>query len=220
MSNKSVIITAGGIGRRMRSSLPKQFMLVNEKPILMYTIDQFYRFDPKMEIILTLPEDWLSYWESLLTEYDFKIPHRVVVGGKERYDSIKNALHKCSGALIAVHDGVRPLVDGDTIKNCFKEAEAKGAAIPVVPIVDSMRRKTGDSTEVVNRKDYLIVQTPQCFKAEILVEAYNLPFHDGITDDASLVEEAGYEIETVIGDEMNIKITTQSDLKYAGMFLR
>lgn len=186
----------------------------------MYTIDQFYRFDPKMQIILTLPEDWLNYWESLLREYDFKIPHRVVAGGKERYNSIKNALDKCSGDLIAVHDGVRPLVDRDTIKSCFSEAQEKGAAIPVVSIVDSMRKKNGDTTQVVDRSDYLIVQTPQCFKTEILVEAYNLPFHDGITDDASLVEEAGYKIETVIGNEMNIKITTQSDLKYAGMFLR
>ena len=220
MSNKTVIITAGGIGRRMRSSLPKQFMLVNEKPILMYTIDQFYRFDPKMEILLTLPEEWLNYWESLLAEYDFKIPHRVIVGGKERYNSIKNALKKCSGEIIAVHDGVRPLVDEETIKNCFKEAEENGAAIPVVAIVDSLRRKKGDSTEVVNRKDYIIVQTPQCFKREILIEAYNLPFHEGITDDASLVEEAGYKIGTITGHESNIKITTQSDLKYAGMFLR
>ena len=220
MSNKSVIITAGGIGKRMRSSLPKQFMLVNEKPILMYTIDRFYRFDPKIQIILTLPEDWLNYWESLLREYDFKIPHRVVVGGKERYNSIKNALEKCSGSLIAVHDGVRPLVDEETIKGCFEEAEEKGAAIPVVSIADSMRKKNEHSTEVVDRSDYLIVQTPQCFKSEILNEAYKLPFHKGITDDASLVEEAGYEIETVIGNDMNIKITTQSDLKYAGMFLR
>lgn len=220
MSNRTVIITAGGIGRRMRSSLPKQFMLVNEKPLLMYTIDRFYLFDPKIEILLTLPEEWLSYWESLLNEYDYRIPHRVVVGGKERYNSIKNALGKCSGEMIAVHDGVRPLVDEDTIKSCFKEAEEKGAAIPVVTIVDSMRKKNGISTEVVDRTDYLIVQTPQCFKRDILLEAYELPYHDGITDDASLVEEAGYQIETVVGHESNIKITTQSDLKYAGMFLR
>lgn len=219
MSNKTVIITAGGIGRRMRSSLPKQFILVNEKPILMYTIKVFYDFDPKIEILLTLPEDWLNYWEELLHEHDFKIPHRVIPGGKERYDSIKNALVKSKGKMIAVHDGVRPLVEPETIKHCFEEAEKSGAAIPVVPISESMRRKTAAGTEIVNRSDYLIVQTPQCFSRDVLIAAYEQPYHEGITDDASLVEEMGHAIETISGNESNIKITTQSDLKYAGMFL-
>ena len=219
MSNKSIIITAGGIGRRMRSSLPKQFMLVNEKPILMYTIDQFYRFDPKIQIILTLPEDWLNYWESLLNEYDFKIPHRVVTGGKERYNSIKNALQKCTGELIGVHDGVRPLIDKNTIRHCFEAAEKSGAAIPVIPITESMRRVNASGTEIVNRSEYIIVQTPQCFQREVLLAAYENPYHEGITDDASLVEETGHSIEIISGNESNIKITTQSDLKYARMFL-
>jgi 2-C-methyl-D-erythritol 4-phosphate cytidylyltransferase len=220
VSKKSVIITAGGIGRRMRSSLPKQFILVNEKPILMYTIKIFYEYDPKIEILLTLPEDWRDYWEDVLREHDFKIPHRIVSGGKERYDSIKNALSKCTGNLIAVHDGVRPLVELDTIRHCFDEAEKSGAAIPVVPIVESLRKKNAMGTEIVNRKDYLIVQTPQCFQRDVLLGAYENPYHEGITDDASLVEEAGHPIETIAGNESNIKITTQSDLKYAGMFLK
>ncbi len=219
MSKKSVIVTAGGIGRRMRSSLPKQFILVNEKPILMYTIQLFYEFDPTIEIILTLPEDWRAYWEELMLEHDFKIPHRIVSGGKERYDSIKNALEKCTGDLIGVHDGVRPLVEHDTIKHCFDAAEKSGAAIPVVPIVESMRMKTIEGTQIVDRSDFLIVQTPQCFQRNILLNAYQIPYHKGITDDASLVEEAGYTVETIIGNDSNIKITTQSDLKYAGMFL-
>ncbi|MFK7787175.1 MAG: 2-C-methyl-D-erythritol 4-phosphate cytidylyltransferase [Crocinitomicaceae bacterium] len=220
MSHKSVIITAGGIGRRMRSSLPKQFILVNQKPILMYTIKIFYDYDPKIEILLTLPEDWRNYWEDLLREHDFKIPHRVVSGGKERYDSIKNALSQCRGKLIAVHDGVRPLVELDTIRHCFDEAEKSGAVIPVVSIAESLRKKNALGTEIVNRKDFLIVQTPQCFQREVLLGAYENPYHEGITDDASLVEEAGHPIETIIGNESNIKITTQSDLKYAGMFLK
>lgn len=220
MNKYSVIITAGGIGKRMQSSLPKQFILINEKPVLMYTIERFYTFDPTIEILLTLPQEWLGYWESLLSEHDFKLPHRVIVGGIERYDSIKNALGKCSGEIIGVHDGVRPLVEEETIRQCFNEAETKGAVIPVVTIAESLRRKIGNETESVDRSDYLIVQTPQCFKREILIEAYELPFHPGITDDASLVEEAGYTIETIIGNDSNIKITTQSDLKYAGMFLK
>ena len=204
----------------MRSSLPKQFMLVHDKPILMHTIECFYRFDPKMEILLTLPEDWLNYWESLLVEYDFKLPHRIVVGGRERYDSIKNALKKCTGAIVGVHDGVRPLVGQDTIRQCFAEAEKAGAVIPIINISESLRRKNGAGTETVDRSEYFIVQTPQCFKREILIEAYELPFHPGITDDASLVEEAGHTIETIIGNDSNIKITTQTDLVYAEMFLR
>lgn len=203
----------------MRSSLPKQFILVNEKPILMYTIKVFYDYDPSIEILLTLPEDWQSYWEGLLLEHDFKIPHRVISGGKERYDSIKNALQKCTGEFIAVHDGVRPLVEQETIKQCFAEAEKSGAAIPVVPIAESMRRRSETGTEIVNRKDFLIVQTPQCFQRDILFGAYENPYHEGITDDASLVEESGHTVETIIGNESNIKITTQSDLKYAGMIL-
>lgn len=185
----------------------------------MYTIKAFYEFDPKIEILLTLPEDWLNYWEELRQEHDFKIPHRVISGGKERYDSIKNALVKCSGELIAVHDGVRPLVELDTIKQCFAEAEKSGAAIPVVPIAESMRRIILGGTEIVDRSNYLIVQTPQCFQREILIAAYEQPYHAGITDDASLVEQMGHVIETISGNDSNIKITTQSDLKYAGMFL-
>ncbi len=204
----------------MQSSLPKQFIQINEKPLLMYTIERFYRFDPTMEILLTLPEDWLGYWESLLSEHDFKLPHRVIAGGSERYDSIKNALAKCTGSIIGVHDGVRPLVEEETIRHCFLAAEIKGAVIPVVNIAESLRRKKGDTTEIVDRSEYIIVQTPQCFQREILLEAYKLPFHAGITDDASLVEEAGYTIETIAGNESNIKITTQFDLKYAEVFLR
>lgn len=204
----------------MQSSLPKQFIQINEKPLLMYTIERFYRFDPTMEIVLTLPEEWLGYWESLLSEHDFKLPHRVIAGGTERYDSIKNALAKCTGSIIGVHDGVRPLVEEETIRHCFLAAETKGAVIPVVNIVESLRRKTGATTEIVDRSEYIIVQTPQCFQREILLEAYKLPFHAGITDDASLVEEAGYTIETIAGNESNIKITTQFDLKYAEVFLR
>lgn len=221
MSNRSVIITAGGIGRRMQSSLPKQFMLVNDKPVLMYTLERFYHFDPKAQLVLTLPSDWLNYWEGLMAEYDFHVPHRIVEGGKERYDSIKNALDVCRGEVIAVHDGVRPLVSEDTLKTCFRAVINEDAVIPTIPLSESIRQKMEeDDTKAVKRSDYLIVQTPQCFKREALLKAYKQPFHEGITDDASLVEEVGYKIYTVSGNDENIKITTQSDLKYAELFLK
>ena len=220
MAKNSIIITAGGIGKRMQSSLPKQFIQIVEKPILMYTIELFYHFDPKSDIIVTLPLEWMSYWEELLLEQDFRIPHRVVEGGKERYNSIKNALEKCSGDIISVHDGVRPLVSDETLKNCFRTAREKGTAVPVVPIKESVRLKTQEGTQAVDRSDYLIVQTPQSFRKEIIEKAYAQEYHSGITDDASLVEEAGYEISTVSGNVENIKITDQSDLKFAELFLK
>ncbi len=216
----SVIITAGGIGKRMKSTLPKQFLLIRERPILMYTIEQFYQFDPKIQLILTLPEDWIGYWEELQLEHDFHIPHRVVSGGKERYHSIKNALFYCTGKVIAVHDGVRPLVNHTTLKKCFESAQENNAVIPVIPISESIRKKDGNTTKAVPRSDFMLVQTPQCFKKKVLLEAYERPYHENITDDAGLVEEAGYKVTTIQGNPENIKITSQMDLKYAELFLQ
>lgn len=220
MASISIIVTAGGIGKRMNSTLPKQFLLIREKPILMRTIEQFYRYDPNIQIILTLPDEWKTFWEELLLEYDFKIPHRVVSGGEERYHSIKNALSYCNGNVIAVHDGVRPLVDYETLKRCFGAILENDAVIPVIPINESIRKSEGGKTKAVPRSEYMIVQTPQCFQKKVLVEAYELPYHEKITDDASLVEEAGYSIATVEGNPENIKITSQMDLKYAELFMK
>ena len=220
MSTFSVIITAGGIGKRMGSSLPKQFICIFDKPILMYTLERFYHYDPRNQLILTLPESWRTYWEELIEEHDFRIPHRVVSGGEERYDSIKLALKHCNGDYIAVHDGVRPMVNNTTIKACFDAVKKEGAVIPVVPIKESLRKKLENTTEIVNRSDYILVQTPQCFKSQIIKKAYELFFHEGITDDASLIEESGVDIYTVTGNEENIKITTQTDLLLAEVFLK
>jgi len=216
----TVIITAGGIGKRMNSDLPKQFIEINEKPILMHTMEQMYHFNPKFQIILTLPEAWKLYWEELIVSYDFKIPHRIVDGGKERYHSIKNALVYCYGDHVIVHDGVRPLVGHETLNRCLEALKVNDAVIPVVELKESLRVKVGTGTKSVDRSVYRIVQTPQCFKKELLVNAYSLPFHDGITDDASLVEEAGFNVMTVEGNEENIKITRTIDLKFAELFLK
>lgn len=221
MRTLSVIITAGGIGKRMNSSLPKQFIRILDKPILMYTIEKFYHFDPKSQILITLPEDWKSYWEELVIEQDFKIPHRIVTGGDERYHSIKNAIHYCYGDIIAVHDGVRPLVSEATIQKCIAKLRKTDAVIPVISVVESLRKKEENKgTVAVDRSEYFIVQTPQCFKREILEKSYSIEYHSKINDDAGLVEEAGYEITTVQGNPENIKITTQADLKYAELFLK
>jgi 2-C-methyl-D-erythritol 4-phosphate cytidylyltransferase len=219
MATTSVIITAGGIGKRMKSSLPKQFLLVNQKPILMHTIEQFYHFDAKFELILTLPDDWHLFWEELMVEHDFRIPHRVISGGEERYHSVKNALSICSGDQILVHDGVRPIVDHDLIERCLKKLRNKDAVIPVVPVYESLRQNVNGKTAAVDRKEYIIVQTPQCFKREAILKGYEKDFHEGVTDDATIVEEAGFEIYTVQGNKNNIKITHQGDLKIAETIL-
>ena len=220
MSSITVIITAGGIGKRMKSTLPKQFLLINEKPVLMHTIEQFYKFDPSSQLIVTLPEDWLDYWEALCVELNFSIQHRVVSGGKERYHSIKNALRYSQHDLIAVHDGVRPLVSNEVLERVFSEAKKAAAVIPVIPVNESMRHVKEGKSSVVDRDQFVIVQTPQVFKQEVLRAAYEQEFHEGVTDDAGLVEASGVEIELVEGNTENIKITNQSDLKYAEMFLK
>ena len=220
MSKVSVIITAGGTGKRMGSSLPKQFLQVEEKPVLMYTIELFYHFDPNFQIIITLPNEWKEYWEDLVEEHDFKIPHRVVEGGKERYDSIKNALAYCLGDYIAVHDGVRPLVSHETLAACFNKLQSANAVIPVVELKESLRKVEGENSFALNRVDYRLVQTPQCFSKDLLIRAYDQPYSDEITDDASLVEKLGESITMVVGNDENIKITTQLDLALANLLLK
>lgn len=219
MSNYSIIITAGGIGKRMGGDLPKQFIEIAGKPILMHTLELFYKYDCNAQLILTLPGEWKEYWQELLQKHQCTIPHVMSEGGSERYHSIKNALKICTGDFIAVHDGVRPLVSIETISLCFKEVEKQGQVIPVVPINESLRQVFDDSSRAVNRMEYCIVQTPQCFKKSVLEKAYTIPFHAGITDDASLVEEAGFPIHLIDGNIENIKITNKMDLEIATYYM-
>lgn len=216
---KTVIITAGGIGKRMGTKLPKQFLLINGKPILWLTLKRFYDYNPAMELILTLPEDWVTYWENVCENYE-QIPHQIVSGGKERYHSIQNALQHANGDLIAIHDGVRPFVNDDTLNNCFDLAQEKGSAIPCLPLKESLRQKDNDLSKAVDRSLYLSVQTPQVFQNELIKEAYTLPFTPDITDDASLVEKLGKVAHTCLGNEENIKITSKSDLLWAEVFCK
>jgi 2-C-methyl-D-erythritol 4-phosphate cytidylyltransferase len=211
----TVILTAGGIGKRMGGTLPKQFLTLNNKPILLHTLEKFHRFDPSIQLIITLPSDWKDYWQEILAEHQITIPHLVVDGGKERYHSIKNAIECCEGDFVAVHDGVRPLVSNETIKRCFDAVQQFGQVIPVIPLKESLRKMHNEHSQAVPRSSYVLVQTPQCFSKDAIIKAYNLPFHDKITDDASLIEEAGFSIHCVDGNEENIKITSQMDLLLA-----
>jgi 2-C-methyl-D-erythritol 4-phosphate cytidylyltransferase len=217
---QTVIITAGGFGKRMGSEIPKQFILLNGKAVLMHTIERFYTYNKSIEIILTLPEDWHEYWKNECKKNNFCIKHTLVNGGVERYHSIKNALKIASGNIIAVHDGVRPLICETTIERCFQAALNYGAAIPVVPAKESVRWFKDGKSKAVPRQEYMLVQTPQVFQASILNKAYLQEFHDAITDDASLVEQAGFEITLVEGNEENIKITYPSDVLLAEILLK
>ena len=213
---KYVIIVAGGSGKRMGGEMPKQFLLVAGKPILMHTVEAFARADEGFKFILVLPEAHFSTWHSLVNEYNFTIPVTLVAGGAERFFSVKNALaHVPNGALVAVHDGVRPFASKETILEAFAVAAEKGAAVPVIDEVDSLRRVQAGESQAVNRSEYKRVQTPQVFQSTILQKAYNQEFSSLFTDDASVVESIGETITLTTGNVENIKITTPHELLLA-----
>jgi len=215
----SVIITAGGIGKRMGTDLPKQFLEIQGKPILLHCLEKFHSFDPALEIIITLPADWMSYWTELLKTFQCEIPHRVSTGGQERFHSIQMALSQCTGDFIMVHDGVRPLVSHETIQRCIEGLAHSESVIPVLAVKDSLRALTTTGSEMVDRNAYKLVHTPQCFKADLLKKAYQTSFQEGMTDDASVVGLIGPEPFLVKSNEENIKITTSSDLAVAAALL-
>lgn len=219
MSEFSVVITAGGIGKRMGSTVPKQFLELGGKPVLIHTLEKFHTFAPTAQLLITLPSEWRGYWKELLVKYNCSIPHQLVDGGEERYHSIKNALKMCSGKYVAIHDGVRPLVSEATLKRCFDAVKINGQVIPVIPLKESIRKLTQDSSHSEDRSLFRLVQTPQCFLKEVLEKAYQIGYHTKITDDAGLVEEAGYKIHLVDGNEENIKITTAFDLEIVNLLL-
>ena len=210
---RGIIIVAGGKGLRMGGELPKQFIPLHGKPVLMHTLEVFHRWDASAQIVLVLPDVYQSYWEMLCRELNCHIPHRIVIGGATRFHSTQNALPQVADCdLIGVHDAVRPFVAIEVIEACFQAAEEKGAAIPVVPHIDSLRIKTGDKSRAVDRSNYYIVQTPQVFRSDWLIEAYKQPWQPIFTEEASLVEFTGKPIFLIEGNIENIKITTPIDL--------
>ena len=213
---KYVIIVAGGSGKRMGGEMPKQFLLVSGKPILMHTVESFARVGEDFKFILVLPEAHFSTWNALVEQYNFTIPVTLVSGGAERFFSVKNALdYVPEGALVAVHDGVRPFASVQTINEAFDVAAEKGAAVPVIDEVDSLRRVLNGASQAVNRSEYKRVQTPQVFQSTILKTAYNQEFSSFFTDDASVVESIGHAITLTTGNVENIKITTPHELLLA-----
>lgn len=207
------IIVAGGSGKRMGTDIPKQFLELSGKPVLMHTIERFKAFDKSIEIITVLPENQLRYWTELQKKYSFSVPHTLVKGGPYRFFSVRNGL-KFVGetGLVAIHDGVRPLVSIGTIKRCFEAAEKYGNSIPVVCPADSLRMETDRGNIPVNRQHIKQIQTPQVFRAELIKKAYLQEYDPDFTDDATVLEKTGEEIHLVEGNRENIKITNPEDL--------
>lgn len=217
---KYALIVAGGKGLRMGTELPKQFLPIGGKPVLMHTLEAFYTYDPEIQIILVLPHCQQDYWKQLCGEYHFPILHTIADGGDTRFHSVKNglALVKASG-LVGVHDGVRPFVSQEVISRCYALATERKAVIPVVNVVETVRHLEGERSTTVNRDDYRLVQTPQVFDAALLKKAYEQSYTPHFTDDASVVEALDIPVFLTTGNRENIKITSLFDFKVATAFI-
>ena len=210
---KVALIVAGGKGERMNTDIPKQFLVLNDLPILMHSLNAFSHLD---KIILVLPRAQIENWEELCKQYNFILKHTVVAGGINRFSSVKNGLAKIDeGSIVAIHDGVRPLVSKNLINKLIGATKKGNGIIPIVAVKDSIRKVEGYKSKAVSRSNLYKVQTPQCFFASTLKDAYKQNFSLFFTDDASVLESTGGKIITIIGEEKNLKITTEEDLMLA-----
>ena len=228
-----IIIVAGGKGLRMGTDIPKQFLPIGGKPVLMRTLERFREYSADLQIILVLPQAQQDYWQQLCKEYDFKVEYQLTDGGETRFHSVQHGLALIpddAEGVVGVHDGVRPFPSVEVIKNCYETARKKKAVIPVIPVVETVRHLIGESNVqcstfnvqrsiTVPRGDYRLVQTPQTFDIQLLKAANRQPYNDGFTDDASVVEAFGQSITLVEGNRENIKITTPYDLKIAEVLI-
>ena len=213
-----IIIVAGGKGLRMGSDIPKQFLPIGRKPVLMRTLERFREYSPTLQIILVLPKAQQDYWHQLCKDYNFEVEYVLADGGETLFHSVQNGLAKIpddAEGVVGVHDGVRPFPSIDVIRNCYETARTAKAVIPVISVVETVRHLQGNTSETVPRDDYRLVQTPQTFDIQLLKAANRQPYRDDFTDDASVVESYGHSITLVEGNRENIKITTPYDLKIA-----
>lgn len=223
--NIAVIIVAAGSGSRFGGDVPKQFCLLEGRPVLMHSIERFARMMPESEITVVLSADRVDYWNELCKQYDFSASHSIAIGGATRWESVKNALETVSDNIqtVLIHDGARPLVSNTTVSDLCEAVKAGAeGALPVLPMVDSLRETgTGVESTAVDRSRYVAVQTPQAFPARLLREAYRLPYSPMMTDDASVMELAGHtDIRLVSGNAATLKITRSEDMDIAALYLR
>ena len=208
----------------MGSDIPKQFLPIGGKPVLMRTLERFREYSDDLQIILVLPEAQQEYWQGLCEKYDFKVEYMLANGGQTRFHSVQNGLALVpddAEGVVGVHDGVRPFPSIEVIRNCYETARTAKAVIPVIPVVETVRHLTGGQARcevesvTVPRDEYRLVQTPQTFDIQLLKAANRQPYNDGFTDDASVVESYGHKITLVEGNRENIKITTPYDITVA-----
>jgi len=213
-----IIVVAGGKGLRMGSDIPKQFLAIGGKPVLMRTLERFREYSDDLQIILVLPESQQEYWQELCKKYDFKVKYLLANGGQTRFHSVQNGLAMVpddAEGVVGVHDGVRPFPSIGVIRNCYETARIAKAVIPVIPVVETVRHLNNGNSMTVPRDEYRLVQTPQTFDIQLLKAANHQPYNDGFTDDASVVESYGHKITLVEGNRENIKITTPYDITVA-----
>ena len=223
-----IIIVAGGKGLRMGSDIPKQFLPIGGKPVLMRTLERFRAYSSALQIILVLPEAQQDYWRKLCEEYHFDVEYQLANGGQTRFHSVQNGLALVpddAEGVVGVHDGVRPFPSIEVIRNCYETARTAKAVIPVIPVVETVRHLLSNGSQeiktsvTVPRDEYRLVQTPQTFDIQLLKAANRQPYNDGFTDDASVVESYGHAITLVQGNRENIKITTPYDMKIAEVLI-
>lgn len=218
---KFALIVAGGSGNRMKSEIPKQFIEIAGKPILMHTLLNFKNFSPEINMVLVLPKNQLSEWDLLCQKFSFDLKYELAIGGETRFQSVKNGLDKINeNGIVFIHDGVRPFVSQQTILNCYQMAKEKGNALPVIPVTDSLRFANNKENKTVKREHFSRVQTPQTFQIQKIKTAYKNASSNHFTDDASVLEETGEKINLVEGNRENIKITYPEDLLIAEIFIQ
>ena len=219
-----VIIVAGGSGSRMKSDIPKQFLPVNGLPVLMHTIRAFAGYSKNLRIIVVLPSEQFGFWEELCKKHSFAITHQLVAGGKTRFHSVKNGLNciiEQDEFLVAVHDGVRPVISREIIAESFTKAASHGAAVVSVPLKDSIRIVgQNEGNKAMDRTLFRLIQTPQTFRSSWMKAAFAADYHESFTDCASVLEAWGYHIQLIDGAYENIKITTPEDLRWAEIYLK
>lgn len=220
-SQYNVIIVAGGTGTRMQSSIPKQFIEIKGKPVIIHTIEKFLEFDEYMNIIVSVHPEYMTDTNFMLAEYFPDKNIHIVAGGETRFHSVKNGLNVIGNKndVVGIHDAARPFVSVETIRRCFETAAIKGNAIPVSPVNESLRMITNGINKAVSRDDYKIVQTPQCFVVSKIKEAFHQEYSPFFTDDATVLEGMDERIHLVEGNPENIKITNPYDLKFAELYL-
>lgn len=233
---KYAIIVAGGTGKRMEAGAPKQFLIIASKPMVMHAMEAFYKYDQETRLILVLPRHLYTQtpdhpitrtpenfpsWFALCKQYDFHIPHEVVPGGNERFHSVSHGLEMLKGeGLIAIHDAARPAISQDLISRSFQIAGIHGAAVPVIPVQETIRKIHRDKSTAIDRKDLFLVQTPQTFTLPLIQKAYRQPYIPSFTDDAAVAEAMGINVHYFEGEKTNIKVTFPEDLKMAEKYMR